>query len=556
MATVSATEMAQLNGWEIELLVKWRENAIESDLGFDVESINKMYPRWWSTRAEKKVKRRSMPDSFYEEKKKEEEKADEVEKAKGKEKDKERPEIVFETPYVPPKEVPTTSTSEVKVTSPPVKAGEAEEPEAVDQEGKGFRMRGKKYLITWATHINKNDLGSFLEGLGKMEKCYIAHERGNPEKLDPNKPENLNGYDHTHACVWYKAAFNDQSKNACHKFCFSTGETVYSKKTGKPTSCGKIHNNIAPIGASKTEWIRRCRYICKEDEECKAEVIAGGDYALNNMGALMEKKTLPQALRDVENPCHVSGIIQAYGFLRKPKLNPVRLEFEWQKTFKESMMNDPKIFNWRSIVWIYSKKGCLGKSKMALHLDVEDNEKEVQDVLILQQLGGTYHSATVVEGALSRGWSGEWILIDLERDAETHQIYGSLEAMKNGNMTTLKYNGRPVRWNGSKICVFANFPPNVLGKVSKDRWRIYELEKVKSKEGETEVYMTPRPWQKFIRRSPGYEAWVKAKLEKEAKAKRKASKSAESIEKKESEDATPQSLPPSSVAKSSGAGII
>jgi len=90
-------------------------------------------------------------------------------------------------------------------------------------------------------------------------------------------------------------------------------------------------------------------------------------------------------------------------------------------------------------------------------------------------LGTTRDGATVIEGELKSGWEAWCLFVNLARQCENHsRMYQYLECIKDGQITTQKYQGKSLEFDEPHIVVFANWPPHV-NQVSLDRWKIYEL---------------------------------------------------------------------------------
>jgi len=67
------------------------------------------------------------------------------------------------------------------------------------------------------------------------------------------------------------------------------------------------------------------------------------------------------------------------------------------------------------------------------------------------------------------------VIFDFCRSNEEYISYEGIEAVKNGIFFATKYESDMVMYNQPHIIVFANFPPDLNGKVSNDRWIIYDL---------------------------------------------------------------------------------
>jgi len=135
------------------------------------------------------------------------------------------------------------------------------------------------------------------------------------------------------------------------------------------------------------------------------------------------------------------------------------MEHTWQYALDAELDGTPSD---RSIIWYYDYVGNTGKTMMSTYL--EDNK----DALVLHQMGGARDCATLMQNALDQGWKGNVIIVDLPRAAEDKAIYEPLEALKNGRMTAIKYNGGRVKWWKCHVVVMSNFRPD-RSKLSEDR---------------------------------------------------------------------------------------
>ncbi len=66
-------------------------------------------------------------------------------------------------------------------------------------------------------------------------------------------------------------------------------------------------------------------------------------------------------------------------------------------------------------------------------------------------------------------------LYDIPRTHMDYVSYEAIEMVKNGLVTTGKYEGGTICFNTPHVICFANAPPDVE-KLSKDRWAIWKIE--------------------------------------------------------------------------------
>jgi hypothetical protein len=82
-----------------------------------------------------------------------------------------------------------------------------------------------------------------------------------------------------------------------------------------------------------------------------------------------------------------------------------------------------------------------------------------------------YHIGTTIQNRLKSGNPVKTIIINLVREQCDNKIYTGLEMLKDGLITSQKFNGETIIFNSPHVIVFANFPPETK-KLSEDRWDI------------------------------------------------------------------------------------
>jgi len=315
-----------------------------------------------------------------------------------------------------------------------------------EEEGKPFKLSHQKILLTYSTHINKEDyirwLTNHVRGQikGGIKWIRLAHETADP----------ANPYEHTHVVIDFGKRF----------------QTSVVRFFDWPL--GNIHPNISLI-LTKVHWNNAVAYLGKEDPENadlrkdKPSIVAG-ILACSSKLEAMEKY--------LKSPNQASGISLLYDL--KPKRERKKFEFEtlrpWQSQILGHIEND---INSRNYYWFWGKAN-LGKSEFAKH--IEDMNFPSYDWIHITQFGSGRDSACLMSSCLDEDWTERGIIIDLPRGAYDKELYTPIEQIKNGRFTNLKYQGRPLRWdNRPTIIIFANFPPKVF-RSSLDRWRVYKIE--------------------------------------------------------------------------------
>jgi len=293
-----------------------------------------------------------------------------------------------------------------------------------------FRTQNKWMIVTYKSHMVKESLKKFfMEEMG-AERVEIAHESG----------DSAAGYLHTHVVVSWKNAFNTSS---ARRFDFHG-----------------VHPHVKKIG-NKGHWQNCIRYLAKEDPE-NAHL---KDEAFNLADKIWAFPTVHDALRTVQRASDVSGTVMLYRM--KPRETEVE-DFEpreWQQKVLDVIASKPDD---RSVHWVVDPAGGAGKSRLCRHVLVNGIGQ------VVTRFDGGRNAAQLIKGFLESGWNGRCLLVDLARSSEEHQIYGPLEEIKNGLVTSTKYEGGTLSWTPGHVIVFANFPPD-YSKMSWDRWRVMDL---------------------------------------------------------------------------------
>lgn len=293
-----------------------------------------------------------------------------------------------------------------------------------------FYFQNQYAMLTYKTHLNKEEFKNFITARWDKAEIHIAHETG-----DEQTP-----YEHTHC--WVNFGKRVQSKNA------------------RFLDFGEIHPHIERM-TTKSHRLNGLKYLSKEDPECAYLKNATNDLSLTEK--IADCKTLMEALTmNVVRPGDAMGVKLLWEMTRSeiaPKT--VEYSFEWQRDLRDELMGSP---DYRKIIWYVDPVGNTGKTQFVKNY-ITEHPKEAY---AFTQFGGQKDTACIVQGALASGNSLRVVLIDLPRDAETHAIYEPIEAIKNGMITSIKYQGGTVTFDNPHVVVFSNFTPNYQ-KLSLDR---------------------------------------------------------------------------------------
>lgn len=311
----------------------------------------------------------------------------------------------------------------------------------IPEDRKKF-LQNQRVMATYKSHINKEKLLEFWTKKLPFEMVFwrAAHETA--DKTDP--------YEHTHVLVDFGKCFQTTT---CRFFDFVLEDGTV------------LHPNFKMI-KRQLHWENSLNYIAKEDP-------ANAD--LKKKPALTTKvwdaRTVQEALeKNVRKPSDVTGILALYN--NKPREMELKSMTEkfcgWQyELWEELTMSEGDD---RKIIWVFEEKGGTGKTVFSRSLMI-DNPK---DVLVTTAVSGAYHMATIIRNHIAEGWNGNIFLMNLTRAAEDHKIYEGLEAIRDGMITSQKYQGGTVLFDVKHLVVFANWLPN-FDALSLDRWDVREI---------------------------------------------------------------------------------
>jgi hypothetical protein len=332
-------------------------------------------------------------------------------------------------------------------------------------DSKNTRWRSRRYFLTYKGWVNKLEYHNwFTEKFGRKFKritpFVIAHETG--DKTNP--------YRHTHVFV----DFNDATQF------YGCTWADYDGPWVEPIPF-HVHPNIKSVIVRKSQPVDHIlRYIAKEDPELAA---LKEQYKKKPQVPIAARVWAQRSMEDVlllaQRPSDAQGL--AFIWENNPSVNRnvqrcdekvLELSlYEWQIELIDMFKRDPDD---RKIYWYVDRVGGAGKSTFCRYLRALDRRDGSYSYFHMNQFGGGSNCATIIEGAVSGGWDGSVILIDLSRQFKDWEIYHSFEMIKNGVVTTTKYRGKTIEFGTPHVVVFANFPPNPT-RMSADRWVIRNI---------------------------------------------------------------------------------
>lgn len=158
----------------------------------------------------------------------------------------------------------------------------------------------------------------------------------------------------------------------------------------------------------------------------------------------------------------------------KKKLKVLETLRPWQAEVVKCMDNELKLGDDRSIHWVVDEQGCAGKTAFCKWMTQQERQ-----VLIIT--GGGYKDiACVLKMACENpdfDINDELvILFNIPRDADDNGMisYKALESLKDGLITSTKYESSTMCFNSPSVWVFSNNDPE-LHKLSRDRWKVHDI---------------------------------------------------------------------------------
>lgn len=165
-----------------------------------------------------------------------------------------------------------------------------------------------------------------------------------------------------------------------------------------------------------------------------------------------------------EDTRKINGRLVKWGFPKPLKI--ISVLRPWQMSLLSLIQEEPDD---RAIIWIYNKAGMGGKTQFvkycAHHFNMPfataGSSKDIANLLInLKKNGKDLNDINC-------------FLFNFARDISKIS-YSALESVKDGLMTNIKYEAESLIFNSPHIVVMSNNLPD-FGKMSSDRWRVYEI---------------------------------------------------------------------------------
>ena len=327
------------------------------------------------------------------------------------------------------------------------------------------KFANRRALLTYKTHLDKDAWIEWISTKTGLTPDFVrlAHETG--DKTNP--------YDHTHCVVDFGKAF--QTINMSY-FDYEN-----------------IHPHIRVLKSAKALKDAKT-YIAKEDPANKDLLVETTPVA----DIVWSKDSLQEALRMAKKPSDATGIIALYNAKSEtlPSIPEWRMpKQDWQMKLMAQFEHPTNEHNGRKVFWYYDEIGGTGKSVLADYLAITEPQKW----FTAGAFGNSKDASQIIINAISSGWNGHGIIIDLPRQAESNVgFYQVIEDLKNGRITSQKYSGR-VKYLGAipHVIVFANWKPN-FSKLSRDRWVLRQIKVKDDLISQEEIPVTPQMWDESV----------------------------------------------------------
>jgi len=279
---------------------------------------------------------------------------------------------------------------------------------------KDFRFQNTRCMLTYASHLDKGEIIQFLNEKRETVFCRAAHETGDEH----------HEYLHTHVLV---------------KF-----ERIFQSRDPRIFDFHEIHPHI-DIVRTNTHWEHCLKYIAKEDPE-NADLKT--DTSI--VEGIWSNDSVAEALKKVRNLRDILPTIAA--FREKPADDePVDPPAEWRPWQRDTLELLQKPADPRKIIWIFDKEGGAGKSLLTRYI------ADHMSGICLSQAPGQREVANLLRKFMPI--NGRIIVFDFARQMQEQHFYEPMEHLKNGMITSTKYDGQVLKWKPGHVVVMANFRP-------------------------------------------------------------------------------------------------
>jgi len=342
-----------------------------------------------------------------------------------------------------------------------------------------FRIQCRRFMFTYATHLNKPEYVNWFQQLTRKIPLFIrlAHETG-----DESVP-----YIHTHVLIDMGSVYNKRDATTFFDF---PAPPEYVDRLGIPRDTIHPHFKMYPSARAFDD----CKgYLSKQDpdnadlasfvrrnQRHRGRQSESDATAPGVVEAIWDAPTIQEALRrNVERVTDASGILQIYQ--HRPEEGEVdpHLPYDelwaWQRELVDEV-TPRAIPHDGKVIWYYDPNGQHGKGRVQEYLeDAVLDETGNRKWLCIAGSCSSRHVMLHAHNERRAGWTGHGVCIDVTRTrSHNDELYTIIELFLNARWTVSMYQTGRGRIPSPWVVVFANFWPKVDA-LSTSRWVIREL---------------------------------------------------------------------------------
>lgn len=147
---------------------------------------------------------------------------------------------------------------------------------------------------------------------------------------------------------------------------------------------------------------------------------------------------------------------------------------DWQKDLESELMKEPDD---RKIIWYYDEEGGMGKTQFSKYMASKHGA-------VIITSGKVADIAYIIKQNIPK-----IIIFNISRTSEDYFNYQALENVKDGLITSTKYDSSTLIFDSPHVVVMSNFMPNENA-LSKDRWEIRDSFGNKKEEIDYDAWFT------------------------------------------------------------------
>jgi len=207
--------------------------------------------------------------------------------------------------------------------------------------------------------------------------------------------------------------------------------------------------------------------------EFKEKMRPVGIFKIPEMHFTGAKGNLDQNFKYCSKEADNGQMTFSIGKIQKTKLRVIETLRPWQAACEYMVMYELDERNDRTINWIVDRDGGAGKTQFCKYMSTK-----IGQLMIIT--AGAYKDIACCLNLAAEDWDlndPTVIFYNLPRDSDDRGLlsYKALESLKDGMMTSTKYESKTMMFNSPSVWVFSNNMPS-LEKLSKDRWKVWSIQ--------------------------------------------------------------------------------